>query len=130
MLLYLLIRQHKIMLSSLKIYMPISIYETRVVKPINVSVNIKWKISYFPLRKILLLYILMRQLVMMLSSVKISIPTIIYHTIMITTIKKTKDKIFKEKNISKHKINSPNNIQDLLVMYWIRKMHKNAHQLT
>ena len=40
---------------------------------------------------------------------------------------KTKDKIIKEHKLylSKHKINLTNNMQDLPVMYWIPKMHKN-----
>ena len=40
---------------------------------------------------------------------------------------KTKDQIIKEHKLylSKRKINLPNNIQDLPVMYWIPKMHKN-----
>ena len=40
---------------------------------------------------------------------------------------KTKDQIIKEHklNLSKHKINLANNMQDLPVMYWIPKMHKN-----
>ena len=41
--------------------------------------------------------------------------------------KKTKDQIIKEPKLylSEHKINLPNNIQDLTVMYWIPKMDKN-----
>ena len=40
---------------------------------------------------------------------------------------KTKDQIIKEPKLylSKHKINLANNMQDLPVMYWILKMHKN-----
>ena len=40
---------------------------------------------------------------------------------------KTKDQIIKEHKLylSKHKINLDNNMQDLPVMYWISKMHKN-----
>ena len=40
---------------------------------------------------------------------------------------KTKDQIIKEHKLylSKHKVNLANNMQDLPVMYWIPKMHKN-----
>ena len=40
----------------------------------------------------------------------------------------TKNQIIKEQNLHlyKHKINSTNNVQDLTVMYWIPKMHKNS----
>ena len=40
---------------------------------------------------------------------------------------KTKDQIIKEHKLYLfgHKINLPNNMQDLPVMYWTRKMHKN-----
>ena len=40
---------------------------------------------------------------------------------------KTKDQIIKEHKLyfSEHKINLPNNMQDLPVMYWIPNMHKN-----
>ena len=40
---------------------------------------------------------------------------------------KTKDQIINKHNLylSKHKINLANNMQDLPVMYWIPKMHKN-----
>ena len=42
---------------------------------------------------------------------------------------KTKDQIIKEHKLylSKDKINLPNNMQDLPVMYWIRKVHKNPN---
>ena len=43
---------------------------------------------------------LLRQLIMMLSSVKIYVPAFIYHTRMITAMKKTKDYVMKEKKNS------------------------------
>ena len=44
-----------------------------------------------------------------------------------TSVSKTKDQVIKKRKWyrSKHKINLVNNMQDLLVMYRIPKMHKN-----
>ena len=44
-----------------------------------------------------------------------------------TSVSKTKDQIIKKRKWyrSKHKINLANNMQDLLAMYRIPKMHKN-----